>query len=339
MNKITLILSWLILLIGLSCARNEDTLKDYTVAGEKSGIDTTKPSVTSTSPSDGSLFHSTSTTISVTFSEEMDISSITANTSDTECSGTLQVSLDDFSSCIKISSSPTVSNSNKTFSINPSTSLTQGSYYKIKVLTSAKDLADNMISDNFVTSTGFRTWNKASNIQVRYPSLSARKCGQSVSFGGSPSTAKYFAYPFTTGSSNIVVKYVGISLSNSNLTKAYIYTSSSGAPGSSLGVTSVVGNDYLSEVMDNSCSSESSISSHLTQAFFENGISLTSNTTYYVVYEYGTSVSNNISQSNVYPISLPLNRKYSNDLSSWTDWSGGGHGVYADNGGYFFLGN
>ena len=52
MNKITLILSWLILLIGLSCARNEDTLKDYTVAGEKTGIDTTAPTVSSVSPDD-----------------------------------------------------------------------------------------------------------------------------------------------------------------------------------------------------------------------------------------------------------------------------------------------
>ena len=39
----------------------------------------------------------------------------------------------------------------------------------------------------------------------------------------------------------------------------------------------VVENDYLSEVIDNSCSSESSVSSHLTQAFFENGISKKNN--------------------------------------------------------------
>ena len=62
------------LVIGLSCARNEDTLKDYTVAGEKTGIDTSAPTIVSTNPADGA--NTVVSNISATFSEVMDHSSI-----------------------------------------------------------------------------------------------------------------------------------------------------------------------------------------------------------------------------------------------------------------------
>ena len=67
------------LVIGLSCARNEDTLKDYTVAGEKAEIDTSDPKVSSTSPDDGSSNISVASNISITFSEAMKITDITTN--------------------------------------------------------------------------------------------------------------------------------------------------------------------------------------------------------------------------------------------------------------------
>ena len=78
MNKFILILSTLILLIGLSCARNEDTFKDYTVAGEKTGIDTTAPTISSTTPANGTKTDNSS--ISATFSEVMDNSTISNST-------------------------------------------------------------------------------------------------------------------------------------------------------------------------------------------------------------------------------------------------------------------
>ena len=117
---------------------------------------------------------------------------------------------------------------------------------------------------------------------------------------------------------------------------------SSGVPSTSLGnTTSITSNNYLDQVVDNSsCSSESNISTNLTQAYFgDSGISLSANTTYYVVLEFLNDIGLKISTSNVYPISLPANRKYSSDLSSWTDWSGNGNGMYADNGAFFFIAN
>ena len=191
-------------------------------------------------------------------------------------------------------------------------------------------------------TSGFTTWQKASNILIRHPTIGSRNCNQSMGFGGSTNSGKYFAYPFSTGSSSISAKFLGISLNTtSGLKKISIYTVSSGVPGTSLGnITSITSNNYLDQVVDNSsCSSESNVSSHLTQAYFgENGISLSANTTYYVVLEFLNAIGLQLSRSNV-NVSLPADRKYSSDLSSWTDWSGGGSGVYADNGAFFFIAN
>ena len=107
----TSLISGLILLIVYSCARNEDTLDKYTIAGTKGGIDTTAPMVTSTSPADTNTSVSIDSTISVTFSESMDTTSITTNSSGTSCSGTLQVSSDSFSTCVQMSSSTSSDNS------------------------------------------------------------------------------------------------------------------------------------------------------------------------------------------------------------------------------------
>ena len=81
--------------------------------------DTTAPTVTSVSTTaDNQSSVSITDNITVTFSEAMDSTYITTNTSDTYCSGTLRVSSDNFSTCVKMSSSPASSNSYKTFTLN-----------------------------------------------------------------------------------------------------------------------------------------------------------------------------------------------------------------------------
>ena len=150
----TSLISGLILLIVYSCARNEDTLDKYTIAGTKGGIDTTAPKISSTSTSDTSV--SVSFSISVTFSESMDTTSVTTNSSGTSCTGTLQVSSDNFSSCVQMSSSPTVSNSNKTFTVTSSASLSYSTIYKYRIGTGVKDISGNSLATQF-TSNGFRS--------------------------------------------------------------------------------------------------------------------------------------------------------------------------------------
>ena len=111
------------------------------------------------------------TNIRILFSESMDTSSITVNTIDTDCSGTIQVSKvdgsDDFFKdgfCLQMSSSPSASNNNKNFLLDPSGNLTSGTTYKIRVTTGVKDGSGNILdcqnscdnsTNSYQTANGF----------------------------------------------------------------------------------------------------------------------------------------------------------------------------------------
>lgn len=120
--------------------------------------DSTGPTVSSTSPSNsGTEIIAQNSTISVTFSEAMSTSTITTNTSNTSCSGSIQVSSDDFSSCIQMSSAPVASNSNKTFTVSPSSMLASNTTFKIRLSTSVKDSVGNPLSSQYTQDNGFTT--------------------------------------------------------------------------------------------------------------------------------------------------------------------------------------
>lgn len=87
----------------------------------------------------------------------MDTTSVTTNTSNTSCSGSIQLSSDNFSSCIQMSSSPASSNSNKTFTLDPSDNLTYTTTYLTRVTTGVKDSAGNTFSSQYETSSGLTT--------------------------------------------------------------------------------------------------------------------------------------------------------------------------------------
>jgi hypothetical protein len=118
-----------------------------------------RPFIELISPSDGVSSVSTDTTISVTFTESMDSTSVTTNTSDTSCSGTLQVSSDNFSSCIQMSSTPSNSNSNKTYTVTPSSRLTYGTNYKVGLTNRNKGTSGKTLSSQYTTPTGFTSIN------------------------------------------------------------------------------------------------------------------------------------------------------------------------------------
>jgi hypothetical protein len=115
--------------------------------------------VSSMSPNDGEASVSTNTSVSVTFSKEMNSSTVTTNSSDTSCSGTFQVSSDSFSTCIQMSSSPTASNSNKTFLITPSSRLTYGTIYKVILTNNINDKSGEVLSSQYTTPSGFTAIN------------------------------------------------------------------------------------------------------------------------------------------------------------------------------------
>jgi uncharacterized delta-60 repeat protein len=87
----------------------------------------------------------------------MDTTSVTTSTSDTNCAGTIRVSSDNFSSCVKMSSEPVSSNSNRTFTLDPYDNLTRSTTYLTRITTGIKDTAGNTLSSQYETSSGFTT--------------------------------------------------------------------------------------------------------------------------------------------------------------------------------------
>ena len=122
------------------------------------GIDRNPPpTVSSVYPPDNQNDVSITDNISVTFSEAMNTTSVTTNVLNTTCSGSFQLSSNNFSSCIQMSSSPSNSNSYRTFTVDPSNNLSNYTNYKIRVTTGVKDTAGNSLSNQYETSNGFTT--------------------------------------------------------------------------------------------------------------------------------------------------------------------------------------
>ena len=121
-------------------------------------IDTTAPTVSSVSTTaDNQSSVSTTDNITVIFSEAMDTTFVTTSTSDTNCAGTIRISSDNFSSCVRMSSEPAGSNSNKTFTLDPYDNLTGGTTYLSRVTTGVKDSEGNAMSSQYDNLTGFTT--------------------------------------------------------------------------------------------------------------------------------------------------------------------------------------
>jgi hypothetical protein len=84
----------------------------------------------------------------------MQVASITANTTSSACTGTLQVSKDDFATCVKMSGPP--SNTGGTvFSVTPAAPLESLGAYKVRVTTAAKDAAGNALAAQYTTASAF----------------------------------------------------------------------------------------------------------------------------------------------------------------------------------------
>jgi hypothetical protein len=92
----------------------------------------------------------------VIFSETISTSSITTNTSDTTCLGSFQLSSDNFTTCIKMSATPSASDNATTFTATPTDNLSGGTTFKLRITTSAKDTSNNSLASTYTTN-GFTT--------------------------------------------------------------------------------------------------------------------------------------------------------------------------------------
>lgn len=141
-------------------ASNNALTTQFTTANgfTTAAADVTAPTISSTTPANGVGSIATSTTITVTFSEAMSTGTVTAQTSAGACSGSVQVSLDNFTNCIAMSAAaPTFSGGNTIATFTPASALTASTTYKIRVTTTVADASSNTLAAQFETATGFTT--------------------------------------------------------------------------------------------------------------------------------------------------------------------------------------
>ena len=180
------ILSWLVLIVSIavivsSCAESKED-KETTA----NTTDTTAPTVISVfSTADNQSSIAITDNITVTFSEAMDNTSITTNTDNSSCYGTLRLSSDNFSTCVRMSAEPVSSNSNKTFTLDPYDNLTVSTTYKTRVTTGVKDTAGNAMSSQYETSSGFTTLAPT----VLYETTTPTRSGNNIVYSDNNSTS------------------------------------------------------------------------------------------------------------------------------------------------------
>ena len=219
---LTFVLVTLVLLLSSCSERSEYGKKsDYEKLGANTtetegGTDTTVPKISSVSPTDNSTNNSPDTTIAVTFSEAMSTGTISTNTADTSCSGNFQLSANSFTSCIKMTTAPTASNSGKTFTATPSDNLSGLTSYKLKITTSVSNTSSNFLASAYI-SDGFFTAPSGSGI------IKGRIIKQSDSSVLSDVTVNYAVsgktFANTTSDSN--GDYIKSSLNNGAYTLSY----------------------------------------------------------------------------------------------------------------------
>ena len=95
------------------------------------------------------------TEIAIQFSAAMSTSSLTAITSGSACTGSIQVSANDFATCIPFASASPATDDNKQFRLTPNPALSASLMYKIKVTTAATSSDGKALANTYVSAAGF----------------------------------------------------------------------------------------------------------------------------------------------------------------------------------------
>jgi hypothetical protein len=165
--------------VGTSCGSN--------LACDSAAACIAPPKVTATAPVDPAAAPPTSTpattTISATFSSAVTAASVTGQTLPGACSGSFQVSYDDFASCVPFSSAAaTMSGNTATFTAAPG--LLVNRTYKIRVTTGVTGTTGLPLQAQFTSGFGFTTANPL-------PASSGVVIAQVYPAGGSSSASTY----------------------------------------------------------------------------------------------------------------------------------------------------
>lgn len=130
-------------------------MNDQLVTSDYS-IVTTTPTVNAISPISGATKVQRESQISVEFSEDMASGTITSGIN-TNCNGTVQLSYDNFSSCVPMASAnPIFSIGTRKANFTPAKSLIGGRTYQLRVTTGALNLGGHGLATTWLQTPGFQ---------------------------------------------------------------------------------------------------------------------------------------------------------------------------------------
>ncbi|MEZ4307779.1 MAG: lamin tail domain-containing protein [Polyangiaceae bacterium] len=135
---------------GTACTQNGGTICDG------SGSCVAAPAVAGTTPADGAASIAPLSTVAVTFTTAMDPATLTAQTAAGACSGSIQLSRDNFATCEAFgAAAPTMSGGNTIATLTPAHAMEVSSIFKIRVLASAASAGGITLGANYTAATGF----------------------------------------------------------------------------------------------------------------------------------------------------------------------------------------
>jgi len=106
-----------------------------------------------TTPPDGATAVVTSTTFLLTFNYAVNIATVTYNASSGACTGSVQISQDNFATCIALNT-PGWSGGNTLLTLPPATPLAPGGVYRVKVTTAVTGAVGNLLAADYTTASG-----------------------------------------------------------------------------------------------------------------------------------------------------------------------------------------
>ena len=141
----------------LSCSEDLSTSEEKVESNIEENQDDVSPFVLEIIPSDGAVNLELDTSIEIKFSEEINTLKISVNGGVHSCSGTIQVSNDNFSTCVELISLENHNHENQKLIIRAKDNFSSLTQYKVRVLSDIEDLVGNKMINTVAHKVGFQT--------------------------------------------------------------------------------------------------------------------------------------------------------------------------------------
>jgi len=118
---------------------------------------TTTIRTTFISPAEAARAVGTNARITVGFEKAINLSTVSVNTQDSACTGSVKISANNFASCVRMATQAISLNGDKYLRFTPASNLSANTQYKISVIAGAKAQDGSPLDQAYTSTLGFRT--------------------------------------------------------------------------------------------------------------------------------------------------------------------------------------